>query len=186
MKGAICKRSLKVIIMKRKASYLGHVLRRNGLQRQILEGAIAGARGRSRPRNLVTPCKEGDENYSYVQLVRAPDDRQLFHRTVEEMISTRRYTCSICHTLYLGSHSWNVLLTPVPHSLRTPDGFMYVSGYISWVHIWILDWVYRIVRIFHPGLEPILSPNVHRWGLVFVLLLLSQFCTSKACIHVVK
>ena len=38
------------------------VLRRNCLQRQILEGAIAGARGRSRPRNLVTPCKEGDED----------------------------------------------------------------------------------------------------------------------------
>ena len=38
--------------------------------------------------------------------------------------------------------------------------------------IWILDWVYRFVRIFHPGLEPILSPNVHRWGLVLVLLLL--------------
>ena len=62
IKGANCKRSLKVIIMKRKASYLEDVLRRNGLQRQILEGAIAGARGRSRPRNLVTPCKEGDED----------------------------------------------------------------------------------------------------------------------------
>ena len=32
MKRANCKRSLKVNIMKSKASYLGHVLRRNGLQ----------------------------------------------------------------------------------------------------------------------------------------------------------
>ena len=54
MKRAKCKRSLKENIMKRKARYLGHVLRKNGLQRQILDATTEGSRGRGRPR-LGTP-----------------------------------------------------------------------------------------------------------------------------------
>ena len=88
MKRANCKRSLKANIMKRKARYLGHVLRRNGLQRQILEAATEGTRGRGRPRHTWLSHAKKELKMSYVQIVRASDDRKLFRRTVEDMISS--------------------------------------------------------------------------------------------------
>ena len=88
MKRANCKRSLKANIMKRKARYLGHVLRRNGLQRQILEAATEGTRGRGRPRHTWLHHAKKELKMSYVQIVRASDDRQLFRRAVEDMVSS--------------------------------------------------------------------------------------------------
>ena len=88
MKRAKCKRSLKENIMKRKARYLGHVLRRNGLQRQLLDATTEGSRGRGRPRHTWIHHAKKDLNMTYVQIVRSVQDRQLFRRTVEEMISS--------------------------------------------------------------------------------------------------
>ena len=44
------KRSLLHTIKRRKCTYFGHVIRGNGLQRQILEGKVEGVRRRGRPR----------------------------------------------------------------------------------------------------------------------------------------
>ena len=88
MKRAKCKRSLKENIMKRKARYLGHVLRRNGLQRQLLDATTEGSRGRGRPRHTWIHHAKKDLNMTYIQIVRSAQDRQLFRRTVEEMISS--------------------------------------------------------------------------------------------------
>ena len=44
------KRSLITIITKRKCQYFGHLIRRNGIQRTLLEAKIEGKRGRGRPR----------------------------------------------------------------------------------------------------------------------------------------
>jgi hypothetical protein len=56
---------------KRKANWIGHILRRNCLLRQVIEGEVkggievAGRRGRSR-RKLLDDLKEG-RGYSYVK-----------------------------------------------------------------------------------------------------------------------
>ena len=50
LKMAKTERSLLQIIKKRKMVYFGHIIRRNTLQRQLLEGKITGKRGRGRPR----------------------------------------------------------------------------------------------------------------------------------------
>ena len=51
MRAANHKRSMKEEIIKRKARYLGHILRKNGIQRQLMEATVVGSRGRGRPRH---------------------------------------------------------------------------------------------------------------------------------------
>ena len=85
LKKAKHSRNLKNEIMLRKTKYLGHALRRNGLQRGLLESEVVGGRGRGRPRHtwMHNICKES--SMSYVELVRAADDRPSFRRRVEEI-----------------------------------------------------------------------------------------------------
>ena len=86
LKRANYKRNLKANIIKRRAKYLGHFLRRNGLQRQLLEATTEGARRKGRPRHTWIHHVEEEMNMSYVQIVRASDDRPLFRGLVEEMV----------------------------------------------------------------------------------------------------
>lgn len=44
------KRELKDLIMKRKLSYFGYIVRGEKLQRQLVDGRVEGERGRGRPR----------------------------------------------------------------------------------------------------------------------------------------
>ena len=85
LKKANHRRNLKNEILLRKTKYLGHALRRNGLQRGLLESTVVGGRGRGRPRHtwMHNICKE--TSMSYVELVRAADDRSSFRRRIEEI-----------------------------------------------------------------------------------------------------
>ena len=85
LKKANAKRSLKKEMMLRKTKYMGHALRRNGLQRGLLEAEVVGGRGRGRPRHtwVHNICKEAE--MSYVQLVRLADNRTAFHQHIEEI-----------------------------------------------------------------------------------------------------
>ena len=86
LRRANCKRTLKTNITKRRAKYLGHFLRRNGIQRQLLEATTDGARRKGRPRQTWIHHVEKEMNMSYVQIVRASDDRPLFRSLVEDMV----------------------------------------------------------------------------------------------------
>ena len=85
LKRAKHKRSLKNEIMLRKAKYLGHALRKNGLQRDLLESNVEGGRGRGRPRHTWLHNISKEMEMSYVELVRAADDRSSFRRRIEEI-----------------------------------------------------------------------------------------------------
>ena len=82
------KRSLKMDILRRKAKYLGHTLRKNGMQRQLLEAYIEGSRGRGRPRHTWLHNVKKGMQMTYTELVRAADDRVQFRLAVEKMVSS--------------------------------------------------------------------------------------------------
>jgi hypothetical protein len=88
MKVANHKRSLKAEIIRRKTRYLGHILRKNGMQRQLMEACVVGSRGRGRPRHTWLHNIKQSMGMTYTQLVRAADDRCTFRRRVEEMFSS--------------------------------------------------------------------------------------------------
>ena len=88
MRVARHKRSLKTEILKRKARYLGHTLRKNGMQRQLMESCIEGSRGRGRPRHTWLHNVRKCMGMTYTELVRAADDRDTFRRSIEEMVSS--------------------------------------------------------------------------------------------------
>ena len=85
LKMANHKRTIKSEILLRKAKYLGHALRRNGFQRGLLESTVVGGRGRGRPRHTWIHNITKESKMSYVELVRAADDRAGFRSTVEEI-----------------------------------------------------------------------------------------------------
>ena len=85
LKRANHKRSLKNEIMLRKTKYLGHALRKNGMQRGLLESDVVGGRGRGRPRHTWLHNIRKEMGMSYVDLVRAADDRQSFRLRTEEI-----------------------------------------------------------------------------------------------------
>ena len=74
LKRANHKRSLKNEIMLRKTKYLGHALRKNGMQRGLLESNVVGGRGRGRPRHTWLHNIRKEMGVSYVDLVRTADD----------------------------------------------------------------------------------------------------------------
>ena len=82
------KRSLKMDILRRKAKYLGHTLRKNGMQRQMMEAYIEGSRERGRPLHTWLNNMKMCMGMTYTDLVRAADDRLLFRKTIEEMVSS--------------------------------------------------------------------------------------------------
>ena len=88
MRVAGYKRSLKMDILRRKAKYLGHTLRKNGMQRQLLEAYIEGSRGRGRPRHTWLHNVKKGMQMTYTELVRAADDRVQFRLAVEKMVSS--------------------------------------------------------------------------------------------------
>ena len=88
LKRAKHKRSLKADIIGRKTKYLGHSIRKNGLQRQIFEASIEGSRGRGRPRHTWLHNITAGMKRSYTEIVRLADDRAKFRREVEQMISS--------------------------------------------------------------------------------------------------
>ena len=88
MRAANHKRSLKEDIIKRKARYLGHIMRKNGLQRQLMEATVVGSRGRGRPRHTWLHNIKQYMGMTYTELVRTADDRSTFRKSVEQMFSS--------------------------------------------------------------------------------------------------
>ena len=80
----------------RKLQYLGHLIRHNSSQLQLielLEGKIEGRRSRGRPRNTWTTDITTTKGLKYYQQKRAAEDRKRWHGLVVEernMFGTRR------------------------------------------------------------------------------------------------
>ena len=60
----------------RKLQYLGHLIRHNTSQIQLIEGKIEGRRSRGRPRNTWTTDITTTNGIKYYQLKRAAEDRK--------------------------------------------------------------------------------------------------------------
>ena len=70
------KRSLREEITKRKLQYFGHVIRREKLQRVLMDGKIEGSRGRGRPRRTWVRDVTEATGKSYVECVRLAQRRE--------------------------------------------------------------------------------------------------------------
>ena len=66
----------------RKLQYLGHLIRHNTSQIQLIEGNIEGIRSRHRPRNTWTTDITTTNGTKYYQLKRAAEDRERWHGLV--------------------------------------------------------------------------------------------------------
>ena len=73
-------RNLLKTIVKSKKNWIGHVLRGDGLMKDVIEGRIDGKRGRGRRRQSM--LHELMEGGSYEQLKRKAEDRELWRKWV--------------------------------------------------------------------------------------------------------
>ena len=76
----------------RKLQYLGHLIRHNTSQIQLIEGKIEGRRSRGRPRNTWTTDITTTNGMKYYQLKRAAEGRKRWHGHVVNLAqeTTRR------------------------------------------------------------------------------------------------
>ena len=65
-----------------KLQYLGHLIRHNSSQLQLIEGKIEGRISRGRPRNTWTSDSTTTKEMKYYQLKRASEDRRRWHGLV--------------------------------------------------------------------------------------------------------
>ena len=70
----------------RKLQYLGHLIRHNSTQLQLIEGKIEGRRPRGRPRNTWTTDITSTKGMKYYQLKRAAEDRKRWHGLVVNLV----------------------------------------------------------------------------------------------------
>ena len=77
----------------RKLQYLGHLIRHNTSQIQLIEGKIEGRRSRCHPRNTWTTDITTNNRMKYYQLKRAAEDRKRWHGLVVNLTqeTTLRY-----------------------------------------------------------------------------------------------
>ena len=66
----------------KKIQYLGHLIRHNTSQIQLIEGKIEGGRSRGRRRNTWTTAIKAINGMKYYQLKRAAQDRKIWHGLV--------------------------------------------------------------------------------------------------------
>ena len=69
-----------------KLQYLGHLIRHNSTQLQLIEGKIEGRRPRGRPRNTWTTDITSTKGMKYYQLKRAAEDRKRWHGLVVNLV----------------------------------------------------------------------------------------------------
>ena len=84
-KMANCTRNLKNEINSRKMRYFGHLVRKNDLQRSILEADMKGKRGRGRPRHTWFTNIGKSMGRSYGELAHLAADRRKFRTAMTEM-----------------------------------------------------------------------------------------------------
>ena len=75
-------REIVIQLKTRKLQYLGHLIRHNSTQLQLIEGKIEGRRPRGRPRNTWTTDITTTKGLKYYQLKRAAEDRKRWHGLV--------------------------------------------------------------------------------------------------------
>ena len=80
------KSSLLVTAKQRKAALFGHIMRRNGLQRLLLEGKMNGKRGRGRPRLLWMDNIKEWMKLSSVECVRKADNRKQCRSLIVDLL----------------------------------------------------------------------------------------------------
>ena len=66
----------------RKLQYLGHLMRHNTSQIQLIEGKVEGRRSRGRPRNVWTTDITTTKGMKYYQQKRAAEDRKIWRGLV--------------------------------------------------------------------------------------------------------
>jgi len=73
-------------IRQQQLAFLGHVLRRHGLENLVVPGRVEGrrARGRQRLKYMDSLCAPWKDNVSLTQLIRASD---LWHRMVANVVN---------------------------------------------------------------------------------------------------
>ena len=69
----------------RELQYLGHLIRPNTSQIQLIEGKKEGRRSRGRPRNTWTTDITTTNGMKYYQLKRAAEDRKRWHGLVDNL-----------------------------------------------------------------------------------------------------
>ena len=73
-------------IKQRKCSYFGHLIRRDGLQRLLLEGRINGKRGRGRPRTMWMDNIKEWTKLNYNKSIRMAQDREKWRSMVANLL----------------------------------------------------------------------------------------------------
>jgi len=82
-------RTLIMTIRQRQLDFFGHVMRRQGLQALVVSGKVEGRRARRRQRQkyLDSLCTCLEDNVSPTQLIRATEDRLLWHDMVANVVN---------------------------------------------------------------------------------------------------
>ena len=96
-------------IKKRKTIYIGHMMRRNAIQRALVDGQVEGRRCRGRPRAEWTRnVYDWTESTSYVEMVRKKQDRRCW-RSMTVNLLDKEDILMMMTLVYpqLGSHSLN-------------------------------------------------------------------------------
>ena len=84
---AKCKRSLLSIITKKKLQYFGHIIRKNSLEKLLLEGKVDGKRQRARPRRMwMDDIKGWTNKSSYAECVRDAQDRTVWRAMTADQL----------------------------------------------------------------------------------------------------
>ena len=77
---------LLTIVKQRQVAYFGHIIRRDGLERLLVEGRLNGKRGRGRPRSLWMDNIKEWTKLSYVDCVRKADDRDSWKSMIVNLL----------------------------------------------------------------------------------------------------
>ena len=85
MRMAQAHRALKKDIMKRKAEYFGHIIRKDNIQKMLIEGKVEGKRPRGRPRRGWTSDIKEWVGMSYPKCKTIAMDRKEWHRVTEDL-----------------------------------------------------------------------------------------------------
>ena len=86
LRKAGCQRKLMFNIRKRQLLFLGHVIRKEGLEELVLSGKVDGKKGRGRPRTTFMSSITSWTRKSGVEMLRKAKDRDLWRDMVADVL----------------------------------------------------------------------------------------------------